>query len=80
MQYLLGHDRKVHAVEMALVLQLSSSASPLSGVSAWGTLFGHKAPTLPHKKVQSECLARRRTLHRGQFYTALKKAARGTVG
>lgn len=41
MQYLLGHDRKVHAVKMALVLQLSSSASPLSGVSAWGTLSGH---------------------------------------
>ena len=73
-EYLLGPDRRVHAVEMSLAViaelfSLSSEQGHCLGDPFWAR--ARKAPTLPRRKVQFECLARRRILHKCQFYALL---------
>lgn len=61
----------------AELFRLSSEQGRCLGDPFWA--WAHKAPTLPRRKVQSECLARRRILDR-ILHAALKKAACGMVG
>lgn len=59
---------------MAELFSLSSEQGQCLGDPFWA--WARKAPTLSRRKVQFECLARKRII----LHAALKKAACGMVG
>jgi len=60
---------EVFVTVIAELFSLSSEQGQCLWDPFWA--WAHKAPTLPLRKVQSECLARRRMLHGCQLYTLL---------